>query len=155
MEAIHIHNKLYIVLNDGCLRNACTISVNAEYDFPSISDTADLPSYRLSNVRHDDDCEIAIFCLSDIYRFDDILRREIVNNTSGFKQIVNIGTDPVIQARNSFFLGCHLIMSHGLGFEEAFLSLRSLHELFECQVFELDRFQNLNRQRHSDRPIRP
>ncbi len=131
MEPIHIHNKLYIVLNDGCLENAHTISIYAEYDFFSVSGIANLPSDHLSNVRQDDDCEIALFCLSDIYRFDDTMRREIARSTAGLKQLVDIGTDPVIQARNSFFLGCHLIMSHGLGFEEAFLSLRSLHELFD------------------------
>jgi hypothetical protein len=132
-KPIHIHNKLYIALSDEC----CSIALadrNEEYlNLFSPMETF-LASDWQSNERsttHFNDCIMTNFGLSDIFRFDDIVRSEAAKNSSGFKQLVNIGSDPVTQARSSFFLGCHLIMSHGLGFEEAFLSLRPLHALFE------------------------
>ena len=41
------------------------------------------------------------------------------------------GKDLQSQVQLAFLLGCHLIMTHGLGFEEAYLAFRPLSTLFE------------------------
>jgi hypothetical protein len=133
-QAIHIHNKLYIALSDdGCWSDALANRNFEDYNLFSPMETF-LASDRQANERNKtqfDDSIMNIFGLSDIFLFDDIMKSELAKNSFGFKQLVNIGSDPVTQARSSFLLGCHLIMSHGLGFEETFLSLRPLHALFD------------------------
>ena len=114
-------------MNNECLTSACTTSTYADSYFFVPSATFLASTYGA----HADECKNVIFCLSDIYRFDETVGRLFATSTPFIRLLVDIGTDPVVQIRNSFFLGCHLIMSHGLGFEEAFLSLRSLHELFD------------------------
>jgi hypothetical protein len=132
---IHIHNKVYLAFNGGCGGNARDSNIYADFKFFSPSEAIvarDLLSYELKRERGD--FTTAILSLSDIFRFDETMRKEL-SQISGLKLLVNIGSDIMTQARNTFLLGCHLIMSHGLGFEEAFLSLRPLHDLFD-QFFQ-------------------
>jgi hypothetical protein len=132
---IHIHNKVYLELKDGSWKSKTNAGLYGDFNLFSPSHAV-VARDLLSNAQsRTDDCPAAPFSLSDIFRFDDAMKKELSEGGSGFKLLVQIGSDLVAQARNSFLLGCHLIMSHGLGFEEAFLSLRPLHVL-------LDRFSN-------------
>ncbi len=128
---IHIHNKVYFALNDGCCTSEFNSSVYPDFSCFSPSQAAAASDLLSHEQRCGEACTAASLSLSDIFRFDDTMRKVLSNGGSRFKLVVNIGSDLVTQARNSFLLGCHLIMSHGLGFEEAFLSLRPLHKLFD------------------------
>ncbi len=50
------------------------------------------------------------------------------------KRIVfQAGTDSSTQATIAFLMGCHMMLSHGLGFEETYLAFRRLHSIMEPQ----------------------
>ena len=69
------------------------------------------------------------FSLSDIYGFNEMMQN--VSRCSSKVKIICAGVDPVQQVAIAFLLGCHLIMSNGLGFEEAYLPFRPLYATIE------------------------
>jgi hypothetical protein len=70
--------------------------------------------------------------LQEVHRFDSFMRNQITLQPNR-KLLVCAGDEPFRQIRTMLLIGCHLIMSQGLGFEESFLSLnafRCFHPLF-------------------------
>ncbi len=63
--------------------------------------------------------------LSDVCGFSEMLHN--VTKLSSRVSIFCAGADPKQQVSIAFLLGCHLIMSNGLGFEEAYLSFKPLY----------------------------
>jgi hypothetical protein len=71
--------------------------------------------------------------LEEVHRFDCFMRRAEILQPH-LKLLVCAGDEPFRQMRTMLLLGCHLIISQGLGFEESFLDLkafRSFHPMFE------------------------
>jgi hypothetical protein len=68
----------------------------------------------------------------DIYKFD--LMACALEEKSPTQKIVFLsGQDQQAQAMLAFLLGCHMMLSHGLGFEETYLAFRRLHGLLDPQ----------------------
>lgn len=66
----------------------------------------------------------------EVYRFDLMAKRtEDMNPNTKILFVLN--SDLVTNNILSFLIGSHLIMSHGLGFEEAYLSLRPIVSHFK------------------------
>lgn len=72
--------------------------------------------------------------LSAIFHFDAMVKR-ILNQHLLHKIIFCAGKDLEYQIELSILLGCHLIMTHGLGFEETFLAFRPLNSFFKQTSF--------------------
>ena len=71
--------------------------------------------------------------LEDIYVFDQ--RACAVEAKYPTKRIVvHTYSNECAQATMAFLMGCHMILSHGLGFEETHLSFRRLHSILDPQV---------------------
>jgi hypothetical protein len=78
--------------------------------------------------------------LSDIHRFDRLMHN-ISRSNPGIPVHVYAGTDPQLQVKTAFLLGCHLIASQGHGFEETLLAFRPLHQKIDLH-FGLAEFKN-------------
>jgi hypothetical protein len=77
-----------------------------------------------------DDTSCHFASLSDIHRFDSMVK-SMTSNNFGIKLLFHISRDPALQTRVLFLLGCHMILTCGLGFEETYLSFRQFHQTFE------------------------
>ncbi len=65
------------------------------------------------------------FSLSEIYQFDGLMQHSLSKKGST-PLLLYAGTEPAQQVAVTFLLGCHLLMTHGLAFEEVVLALRPL-----------------------------
>jgi hypothetical protein len=63
--------------------------------------------------------------LGHIFRFDDMVKG-IQGGCSGQKILFCTGPELFRQIRIAYLIGCHLIMAHGLGFEETYLAFNSM-----------------------------
>ncbi len=68
--------------------------------------------------------------LSEIFRFN-MMVAKMSKQHSTLKLVLCSGPDIQSQVQLAFLLGCHMIMTHGLGFEEAYLAFRPIYGLFE------------------------
>ena len=68
--------------------------------------------------------------LSEIFHFNTMITKTSKLHAS-YKLVLCAGSDVQAQVQLAFLLGCHMIMTHGLGFEEAYLAFRPLFTLFE------------------------
>ena len=68
----------------------------------------------------------------DVYKFD-LMACDLEAKFSTQKIVFHSGHDPQAQATLAFLLGCHMMLSHGLGFEETYLAFRRLHGLLDPQ----------------------
>jgi hypothetical protein len=78
--------------------------------------------------------------LQEVHRFDSFVRNMIALQPH-MKLLICAGDEPFRQIRTMLLVGCHLIISQGLGFEESFLALsafRSFHPLFEKHLASLE-----------------
>jgi hypothetical protein len=73
--------------------------------------------------------------LSEICRFDSNVKSLMQLNPK-LKLIVCATNEIPQQVHFAFLLGCHMIMTLGLGFEETYLAFRPLHNLFAIQSTE-------------------
>ena len=65
--------------------------------------------------------------LSEVYLFDGLMQR-CSSKRCSVPLLVFAGTEPSQQVAIAFLVGCHLIMTHGLAFEEVVLALRPLQD---------------------------
>jgi hypothetical protein len=70
---------------------------------------------------------ISIPSLNCIYQFHGIIKSQQKDS----QMVVMAGRELIKQVKMSFLVACHMVMSHGLGFEECFLLLKPFHCLFE------------------------
>jgi hypothetical protein len=78
--------------------------------------------------------------LQEVHRFDSFVRKMIALQPH-LKLLICAGDEPFRQIRTMLLVGCHLIISQGLGFEESFLALsafRPFHPLFEEHLASLE-----------------
>lgn len=68
--------------------------------------------------------------LNSIYLFDD-MAKTIENTHKDIKLFFVVKDDVDDKIIISFLIGCHLVMSHGLGFEETYLSFKPWHNTFD------------------------
>ncbi len=72
------------------------------------------------------------FSLEDMFHFDDIMQKLVQQQAR--RIVVCTGVETNRQARTLMLLGCHMVMSQGMGFEEAFLIFRPLHSMLEIHL---------------------
>ena len=67
---------------------------------------------------------------AEVYRFDCMTKNILRAHGDQCKVVFSTGKDVKLQVRLAFLLGCNMIMSHGIGHEAAFESLKPMHSLF-------------------------
>ncbi len=77
-----------------------------------------------------DDYSFQPSSLSKIFHFNEMVAK-LSNIHASQKLVFCAGQDIQSQVQLAFLLGCRLIMTHGLGFEEAYLAFRPLSSLLE------------------------
>ena len=70
--------------------------------------------------------------LEDIYRFDGMIQARLKASS---RLLLCAGNRVYGQIRFSLLLGCHLMISQGLGFEETLLTFRAMHATFSSYNF--------------------
>ncbi len=84
------------------------------------------------------------FSLEEMFEFDDIMQK-LVKGQVNRGIIVCTGSETNRQARTLMLLGCHMVISQGMGFEEAFLIFRPLHSLIQTHLRGISAFEVLLR----------
>ena len=127
VSMLHIYNNLYISLKD--IENfKCSLDVDMK-NIVLIPFNARQQSYEEDNTS-DHTGSFQPSYLAAIYRFDERINKVSLTN-DGKKLVFVTRRDTQSRVRLSFLIGCHLIMAHGLGFEETSLAFRPLWELHE------------------------
>ena len=74
----------------------------------------------------------SLFSLEATFKFNALMEKFSSNCTSSQSVLVCTGYEPCHQAKVLFLLGCHLVISRGLRFEETLIAFRPFWELFGC-----------------------
>jgi hypothetical protein len=124
---VHIHNRLLM-------------ASFKEQPSPATLKTISSLNYVLATFPHaaefrreDSSHEAAAFSppsVEDIFRFDQMACALETKNPT-HKIVFQTKLDQHSQATHTFLMGCHMILSHGLGFEETFLAFRRLHSIMD------------------------
>ena len=126
---VRLHSGLYIAL--GGMDQAKGL---VEKDLKSGTVLQFSPSKLVDDEGRDDgldpDNSFQPSSLSEIFRFNAMVAK-ISKLDAGLKLVFCAGPFVQSQVQLAFLLGCHMIMTHGLGFEEAYLAFRPLYGLFE------------------------
>ena len=129
-DMLHIHNNLYIALSDMDILHGLPELKDGKFMLIPFNCVRRYQHEMVNNLQ-----EIELFqpCyLSAIYCFD-----EKVKNISSKKcercKLVFCATssDAKSRVKLAFLLGCHMIMTHGIGFEETHLSIRKIWNKFD------------------------
>ena len=82
--------------------------------------------------------------LEEIYHFDSIMKTFGMRDKSK-KLLICTGSEPIQQIRILKLIGCHLILSHEMGFEAACLAFRPFSDLLQDQCSRSLSFETLLR----------
>ena len=127
--SVLVHNRLYLALlgekqAEIVARNILTLNYLV---VPlSVSDVADIQSTK-------DNETFEPPCLGDIFKFDE-MASALERKHPRMKLVFHTGPNQTTQIGMAFLMGCHLIMSHGVGFEETFLTFRNFHSISELKA---------------------
>jgi hypothetical protein len=129
---ISIHNRLLLASLDGQISPAVFAKLSSlNYAFIPLRQTTVTAIIQRNSqeILHDSFLDLR---LEDIYEFDRIACA--VEATYPTKRIVvPTGSDSSSRATIAFLMGCHMMLSHGLGFEETYLAFRRLHSIMDPQ----------------------
>ena len=123
MHMLHIHNNLYVSLTD--------VEQERRRSQPVDQKIVLIP-FNSVHCCEENSCEVGKAFqpsyLSAIYNFDAKIRN-ISAKCDGCKLVFSTSELAVCRVKLAFLLGCHMIMTHGIGFEETFLAIRQLFKL--------------------------
>jgi hypothetical protein len=120
VEFTKLHNRISVVLENEAKQS----SKRAPSGFCVVN--LDI-AYPTTDSMYEKD--ISKVTLEEIYRFDEIIKNAMANDSRHDQVLICAGLEPCRQVRVLFLLGCHLIMSQGLGFEETVLAYRPFKSL--------------------------
>jgi hypothetical protein len=132
LSMISIHNRLLLASLDGQITSAVFAKLSSlNYAFIPLHQTVVNETLHRDSIGSAQD-KFLDLRLEDIYEFDQLACA--VEATHPTKRIVvHTGSDDSSQATIAFLMGCHMMLSHGLGFEETYLSFRRLHSIMDPQ----------------------
>ena len=132
---MHIHGKFHVLLTNHSRSSDILQKLDSKQFYsvvlPTITETPieqSKSNEEITAKRCSDSWHLA--SLLDIHRFDTLMK-EGVRSSAGLKLMLMIDGELGSQIKNLFLLGCHLILSQGIGFEETLLSFKCFHILFE------------------------
>ena len=135
---VYIHNRIYLTLNDEKFSLSVIKSVS-DLNFtivnPHQSNIADMVQENRNTIAVPSELPFVVPSLKDISLFNcKVSDLERVN--AAMKTVFQAGSDPTSQATLAFLLGCHMMLSHGLGFEETYLAVSRIPSIKEPQGCE-------------------
>jgi hypothetical protein len=126
LPSIELNSKIWLVLDSE--QRLLQHSKKFKYKYLIIPfQLATLANGAL--VRHLSGNSLMPFSLSDIYAFSEMMQR--VSRLGPSVRFLCAGVDPEQQVALAFLLACHMIMTNGLGFEEAYLLFKPLYETID------------------------
>jgi hypothetical protein len=130
---MHIHNRLYVALFDE--KQADIIAKSALQTSYRIISSSITGTGEVSEQANDESIERRFLPpnLEDVFFFDQAASA-IERKDPKLKLVFQTGTHLTTQMRLTYLLGCHMILSHGVGFEEAYLAFRPLHYLVDLDA---------------------
>ena len=135
-KMLHVHGKVYIRSNGSSSK---IHEANKSQALPS-----QLHEVQMCHLVHaigDSSTTMYLGSLSEIQFFNS-KAAEYVAKYHDFESKIVFTTESTIDARELFMIGCHLIINHGLGFEETYLSLKPFNKYFsECSPICGDSFE--------------
>jgi hypothetical protein len=119
---MYVHNRLYLAL------------ISPEQAGGIIQDEPSArfllaPLSSLKKCEIENSASFAPSTLAEIYRFDEAARAQQRRHPC-MKIVFPTGPHRTAQVKTAFMLGCHMIMSHGCGFEETFLAFKNVGQIF-------------------------
>ena len=108
------------------LHNRISVALSSESDVKRLlkSESSECCIVGLSGSEAECDHTNAVYSLVEIFKFDSLMQRATSSHVGNAQILVCTGLDQPSQARLLFNLGCHLLMSNGLGYEETLLAFR-------------------------------
>ena len=119
---VYIHNRIHMALFDEKVTPTVSGSFS-ELNFkfvPMLQTVADIIQRR--SITFSDKFLFKAPSLEDIFRFNE-LAMDLQQRSPTTKIVFQAGSDQFSQATFAFLVGCHLMLSHGLGFEETYLAV--------------------------------
>ena len=124
----NLHGRFYLALHEDDIAHRVAQSEFVKNYFVVSQSTSLMSSGSLHSFNP---------TLAEVYRFDCMTKNILRAHGDQCKVVFSTGKDVKLQVRLAFLLGCNMIMSHGIGHEAAFASLKPMHSLF--LHLELDR----------------
>ena len=122
---VKIHNRISVVMG-----NKCDVKKMISHDETGTRIICWETIGKCQERQHAFQEFVPTFSLDEIYRFDSIVQICIVRSPVSAQLLFCAGRLPYRRIRVLFLLGCHLIMSQGLNFEETVLAFRPFKDLF-------------------------
>jgi hypothetical protein len=127
---LHIHNRIYVALLDGEQTEIVSRHVLTTNYLVVPLEMTDVDRIAVKA------CQGDLFgahpfhpaFLGDILKFNETVS-SLERRKPGMKLVFQAGRDENVQVQMAFLLGCHMIMRHGVGFEETHLAFQSLQVL--------------------------
>ena len=108
------------------IHNRISVALLSESDVKRLlkGDSSECCIVGLSGSETECDCTNPVYSLVEIFKFVSYMQRATSSQAGHAQILVCTGLDQHRQARVLFNLGCHLLMSNGLGYEETLLAFR-------------------------------
>jgi hypothetical protein len=127
---IYIHNRLLLAVLDERISPAVNTKMSSlNYVFVSPHQTNVTEFLQRETQRKSRD-KFTKPKIEDIYEFDQ-MACAVEAKYPTQRIVFQTGSDQNAQATISFLMGCHMMLSHGLGFEETYLAFRRLHSIMD------------------------
>ena len=120
MAIAKMHNRISVIMGSECSAQEITKDKNI---YLCCLETLDLEDFSISEQ------SILTSSLEEVFRFDSVVQNTMARSPVGAQILICAGHEPSRQVRVLLLIGCHLIMSQGLGFEETVLAYRPFKDM--------------------------
>jgi hypothetical protein len=129
---IYLHNRLYLALSDKAPAPSVSKQISGlhYYVVPFYESHVTEIIHREAEQLPSNEFYFGVPRLKDIFEFDQ-MACALERKDPATKIVYQAGSDWVSQSTLSFLIGCHMMISHGLGFEETYLAFGSIRSLLE------------------------
>ena len=129
MPLLHVHGKIYVRFQTPMNSVVRSHSLLSFTKFEAISMSSFLlPSHATEQVITS--TKQCFGSLSEIHEFD-TAANSLAYRRNNAITLFEIVDDVDSKLRSLYLIGCHLIMTYGLGFEETYLCFKRFHTVFE------------------------
>jgi hypothetical protein len=133
-----VHNRLYLALlgeKQAEIVSRNILTMNYLVVPLSVADVADISSSSSDKEIYANEEVFEPPSLGNIFKFDE-MASALERKHPRMKLVFQTGPVPSTQIKMAFLMGCHMIMTHGIGFEETNLAFRNFRSLFGFESHE-------------------
>jgi hypothetical protein len=134
---LYVHNRLFLVLSDKGPSSVVSkhISDLHYHVVPLFASHINEIIHREAEQHPSGEFRFTTPRLKDILEFDQ-MACALEKKNPVTKIVYQAGSDRITQSTLSFLVGCHMMISHGLGYEETYLAFGSIRHLLEPSSFD-------------------